>query len=155
MYLIGTLVWNETQIVIQYLSKERFTSSKAPVGDDCGVWNSAIRFQTLDEAVCISHSSNTFVKGMNPTGNLNLGTTSSLWERKLWNKTRCWPGDEWAPLAYFCSRHATWQKQIMGAVAENVNVLLPKQVHTCFNWCRHGPVLCQLCLHSYALLLGW
>ena len=28
--------------------------------------NMVTRFQTLDETLCISHSSNTFVKGMNP-----------------------------------------------------------------------------------------
>ena len=62
--------------------------------------NTAIQVQTLDEAVCISLSTNTLGKGMNPTilppamgkiigqiGLFSFGMATSLGEGKLWIQT--------------------------------------------------------------------
>ena len=83
--------------------------------------DSATQVQTLDKAVCISHSANTLRKSINPTILLlpvmskivgqsvlfNFGMATSLREGKVWIQTSCKPEDWWALPDYFCPSHAT------------------------------------------------
>ena len=72
------------------------------------------RVQILDETNCVSHSTNTLGKGMNPTilppamGKIvgqtrffSLGETTSLGEGKLWIQTCLTPLKKW-PCVMFC-----------------------------------------------------